>query len=173
MQNTNNKHYWEKIKNLNKGDLTFIHTPKCGGTFVSRILKSLNIKNIGHKQATQDDGTTFTVIRNPIERFESLMNYRLGEDKPRNDWPKSLCYVWKDKSMNLNEIVGKMSDHNILNFYPYRTLQYWSKNIDIFITIDKLEEFLTFFGYRVDLSESTKVNVSKKSRGKFNKKTRN
>jgi hypothetical protein len=175
MENTNNITYWNKIKNLkNNKHLTFIHTPKCGGTFVRNILNNLNIKNKGHERAhPKNDGITFTVIRNPIERFESLINYRLGEKKPRKDWPKSLNYVWNDNSVNLNKIVGKMTDKEILGFKPYRTLCYWSKNIDIFITIDKLEEFLLFFGYKVSIKEFETKNVSKKVRGTFNKVTKN
>ena len=175
MENTNNITYWNKIKNLkNNEHLTFIHTPKCGGTFVRNILNNLNIKNKGHERAhPKNDGITFTVIRNPIERFESLINYRLGEKKSRKDWPKSLNYVWNDNSVNLNKIVGKMTDKEILGFKPYRTLCYWSKNIDIFITIDKLEEFLLFFGYKVSIKEFETKNVSKKVRGTFNKVTKN
>ena len=175
MENTNNITYWNKIKNLKKNKhLTFIHTPKCGGTFVRNILKKLNISIKGHKRAhPKNDGITFTVIRNPIERFESLINYRLGEKKPRKDWPKSINYVWNDNSVNLNKIVGKMTDKQILGFKPYRTLCYWSKNIDIFITIDKLEEFLSFFGYKIDIINFEKRNVSNKIRGTFNKVTKN
>ena len=175
MENTNNITYWNKIKNLkNNKHLTFIHTPKCGGTFVRNILTKLNISIKGHKRAhPKNDGITFTVIRNPIERFESLINYRLGEKKPRKDWPKSLNYVWNDNSVNLNKIVGKMTDKQILGFKPYRTLCYWSKNIDIFITIDKLEEFLSFFGYKIDIINFEKRNVSNKIRGTFNKVTKN
>ena len=158
MENTNNVNYWNKI-NIKKNNkpLIFIHTPKCGGTFVNSILRKLNIARKGHKRAdSQDDGITFTVIRHPIERFESLINYRLSEPKPRKDWPKSLYYVWKDKSISLNEIVGAMTDNEILNFEPYKSLCYWSKNIDIFITIDKLEEFLSFFGYKINIKDFQK-----------------
>ena len=176
MENTNNKNYWNKKKNtgIKKNQpLTFIHTPKCGGNFVKSILKTINIKHKGHNQADpENDGITFTVIRNPIERFESLMNYRLNESKPRGDFPKSLHYVYKDKSLSLNEIVGKMTDREILGFKPYRSLCYWSKNIDIFITIDKLEEFLSFFGYKINITEFPHKNVSKKIRGKFNEATK-
>lgn len=175
MENTNNITYWNKIKNLkNNEHLTFIHTPKCGGTFVRNILTKLNISVKGHKRAhPKNDGITFTVIRNPIERFESLINFRLGEKKPRKDWPKSLNYVWNDNSVNLNKIVGKMTDKQILGFKPYRTLCYWSKNIDIFITIEQLEEFLSFFGYKIDIINFEKRNVSNKIRGTFNKVTKN
>ena len=66
-----------------------------------------------------------------------------------------------------------MTDKEILGFKPYRTLCYWSKNIDIFITIDKLEEFLSFFGYKIDIINFEKRNVSNKIRGTFNKVTKN
>ena len=173
IMNTNNINYWRKIKNLKKNQkLTYIHTPKCGGSFVREVLKPLKIRNKGHVQALPHDGITFTVIRNPIQRFESLMNFRLGAPRPRRDWPKSLHYVWKNKSINLNKIVNKMSDREILNFSPFRTLRYWSKNINIFITIDKLEKFLTFFGYKIDVQKFKKQNVSKKIRGSFNEVTK-
>mgnify|MGYP001205728838 CR=1 FL=1 len=172
--NTNNITYWGKIKKLKKNKhLTFIHTPKCGGKFVGSILKELNIKNKGHKRADpKKDGITFTVIRNPIERLESFLNYRLGEKKPRKDWPKSLNYVWNDKSVSLNNVLGKMSDKEIIGFKPYNSLCHWSENIDIFITIDKLEKFLLFFGYKVNIKEFEKRNVSKKVRGSLNKQSK-
>ena len=175
MENTNNINYWQKIKELKNSQLlTFIHIPKCGGLFIKEVLKELNINNKGHNLAEKEEGITFTVIRNPVERFESLINYRLDQSKikPKNDWPEALRYVYKDKSISLNEIVEKMSDNDILNFRPYKTLHYWSKNIDIFITIDKLEEFLYAFGYEIDLKKYEKKNVSKKERGAFNEITK-
>jgi len=173
MEYTNNINYWNKIKNNKKGSpLTYIHTPKCGGSFVGSVLSSLNIKNKGHNRGSPKDGITFTVIRKPIERFESLMNYRLNETKPRADWPKSLSYVYKDKTINLNQIIKQMSDKNIMNFSPYKSLCYWSKNIDIFITIDQLEDFLSCFEYDIDISAFQKKNVSKKTRGRFNENTK-
>ena len=66
-----------------------------------------------------------------------------------------------------------MSDKEILNFRPYHSLTYWSKNIDVFITIDNLHNFLSFFGYNYDMNNYLKKNVSKKERGKFNESTKN
>ena len=63
-----------------------------------------------------------------------------------------------------------MTDNQILNFKPYQSLCYWLK-ILIFITIDKLEEFLSFFGYKINIKEFQKKNVSKKL-GKFNEATK-
>jgi len=174
MNNTNNKIYWKHIKKVkNNAKLCFIHTPKCGGTFARQIFNDFKIRNKGHSQANKNDGITFTIIRNPVERFESLINYRLCESKLRRDWPKHLKYVFHDKSVTLNEIVDKMSDKEILNFRPYHSLTYWSKNIDVFITIDNLHNFLSFFGYNYDMNNYLKKNVSKKERGKFNESTKN
>ena len=58
-----------------KAKLCFIHIPKCGGPYAEQILKDLKIRNKFHKQATKNDGLTFTIIRNPVDRFESLLNY--------------------------------------------------------------------------------------------------
>lgn len=145
-ENSKYKLIWNDIKEkaLNK-TLIFIHTPKCAGTYVSAILQYFKIINKGHNNAIKNEGINFTVIRDPVDRFESLLNYRLCEKHPRNDWPKHLHNVYNNKDITLNEIVNNMSDGEILNFKPYRTLVFWSKNVDIFITIDKLFELLGIF----------------------------
>ena len=170
MTNNNLSSYWKDIqvkKNTNK--LCFIHTPKTGGSYIKHILQDLKIKNMKHNQALpKEKNITFTIIRNPVKRFESLINYRLGEKIPRRDWPKHLRHVYKNKSIGINQIVNKITKNQILNFTPYKTLSYWCKNVDICITIDKLQELLNFFGYKIDLSLYEKKNVSKKKRGTFN-----
>ena len=174
MEHTNNETYWERVKKAkNNANLCFIHTPKCGGTYASQVLRYLKIRNKGHSLANENDGITFTIIRNPVERFESFLNYRLGgRNKPLGNWPKHLHYVFHDKSMTLNEIVGVMSDEDILGFRPYHSLTYWSKNIDVFITIDKLHSFLSYFGYNYNTDRFKKQNVSKKNRGSLDEAAR-
>lgn len=157
-----------------KKKLIFIHTPKCGGTYAGSILSYLKIQSKGHDQATHhEDCITFTIIRNPIDRFESLLNYRLDEKNPRIDWPSNLRYVFEDKNITLNEIVSEMTDEQILGFVPYRTLGYWTQNVDIIITIDQLPKLLNYFGFTYDETLFTPKNVSNKIRGKFNEKTIN
>jgi hypothetical protein len=156
-----------------KKELMFIHTPKCAGTYVSNILSHLKIKNNYHNQAIPDNKYIyFTVIRNPVERFESLLNYRLGEVNPRQDWPKHLSYVYSDKSIKLDEIVSKMTDNEILAFKPYRTLNYWSTNVDIIVTIDNLPKLLEYFGYSYDIKLFEKKNISSKIRGKLSEENK-
>ena len=157
----------------NKKELVFIHTPKCAGSYVSSILSHLKIKNNGHEQATPNNKFIyFTVIRNPVERFESLLNYRLDEKNPRNDFPKHLSYVYYDKNVNLDEIVSKMTDAEILGFSPYKTLDYWTKNVDIIVTLDNLFKMLEYFGYKYDVNSFKSVNVSNKLRGKINQQNK-
>ena len=172
-ENTNNEAWWEKVKHGKKDQpLVFIHTPKCGGTYARIVLGDLGIKNKRHRQAVKDEGIAFTIIREPIARFESLMNYRLAEAEPRKDWPAGLKYAYEDKTVTLNEVVNKMTDEEIVGFVPYRSLEYWVKNVDICITIDKLHSFLTHFGYVYSPDLYEPQNVSKKTRGKFNDEVR-
>jgi len=176
----NCKELWNSIRiKKNTHKLKFIHTPKCGGTYVSNILYDLKIINKPHLPVDRknhipangdEKEIAFTIIRNPIDRFESLINFRLGMDI-LEDWPEHLRYVYDDKNINLNEIISKMSDDEILGFVPYKSLVYWTKNVDIVITIEQLEEFLNFFGYFYHAAIYKKENVSIKSRGKFNNET--
>jgi hypothetical protein len=153
--------------------LVFIHTPKCGGSYVSSILSHLNIENKGHEQAILNDNYIyFTVIRNPVERFESLLNYRLNEKTPRNDWPKHLSYVYDDINIKLDDIISQMTDEEILGFSPYKTINYWIKNVDIIITLDNLPKILEYFGYTYDVNLFNPVNVSNKIRGKINQQNK-
>jgi len=153
--------------------LIFIHTPKCAGTYVSSILSHLKIENKGHNKAVKGEGITFTVIRDPIERFESLLNYRLSEGTPRSDWPSRLGYVYHSRTTRLNEIISKMSDKEILNFSPFKTLKYWTRNVDIIITIENLDKLLGYFGYVYDKAQFDKKNVSNKVNGKLNEESIN
>ena len=162
-----NINFWKFIVNQeqkenNKINLIFIHTPKCGGSYTSQICRDLKIINKRHNQAIQNEGINFTIIRNPVDRFESLLNYRLDENAPRGDWPRQLDYVYNDKNITLNEIVSKMSDNDIKSFTPYNSLIYWTKNVDILITIDQLPALLHFFGYNYNPKNYTKINVSNK-----------
>ena len=155
-----------------KEKLTFIHIPKCAGTYVGKILDSLNILNKLHNLASTNDTNTFTVIRDPIKRFESLLNFRLSENSPRDDWPRHLRYVYKDNSVTLDTIVKKMSDEYTMSFNPYKSLIWWSENIDFFITIEQLPDFLSSFGYTYDINNFALEQVSAKNRGTFSESTK-
>jgi hypothetical protein len=169
----NNNIHWKDVVDRKKTTkLVFIHIPKCGGTYACKIFDDLNICNKHHALAIEHKGINFTIIRDPVDRFESLLNYRLDEPTPRHDWPQHLQHVYYDVGITLNEIVSKMNDNEIVSFTPYNSLVYWSKNIDIFITINQLPDFLDFFGYNYDKDKYSKINVSNKLRGKFDDDTR-
>ena len=171
----NKRIIWQQMMDANPDrKLIFIHTPKCGGTYVSKILNDLNISKKGHQSAIKNEGINFTVIRDPIDRFESLLNYRLcHSNRSRNDWPKHLEHAYNDKSVTLNNLITAMTDDEILGFRPYSTLIFWTTNVDIIITIDKLHELLSFFGYQYDEKSYIPINISVKERGGLNNKNRN
>ena len=64
-----------------------------------------------------------------------------------------------------------MSDADMLNFSPYKTLNYWTKNVDI-ITLDNLPKLLEYFGYSYDIKSFNTQNVSNKLRGNLNQENK-
>jgi len=61
---------------------------------------------------------TYTVIREPVERFISFVNYRLDEHAPRSDWVRK-GLPW---TTNITEAIDAMVDEDIENFQPQLTL---------------------------------------------------
>ena len=178
----------DKVAKKPGAKLVFVHTPKTGGQFVAQILKDLGIRNLGHEHKVpprpassivnplaQQDQTTlyFTVIREPIARFESFLHYRLHEKRAREDWPKRLAHFHgKSSKATLDEVVGEMTDIELMGFDPFRTLNYWASKVDVCVTIEKMPEFLNHCGYTYDSSKYRAVNVSDKRRGAFSDDTR-
>jgi len=151
--------------------ISFIHTPKCAGTYAGKFMELCQINNKFHQRANENDDITFTIIRDPVERFESFLNYRLGKGKSAG-FPRKLKYCFTDQSVTLNEIINKLTQEDIISFDPYKTLVYWSHKVDLLITIDELEETLKLLGYDIDGHQFPKLNVSKKERGTINEENK-
>lgn len=158
-------------------NVSFTHIPKTAGSFVNKLISDnkLNIKLIEHKLDYDTKNIRFCIIRDPVDRFRSHLNYRLRlndkgmlcESEPRGDWPRELVYAHHNKKIKLNEIVKKMSDNQMVSFIPEKTYEYWLSNIDIALTIDELPEYLALIGYK-NIKISDPINVSKPYRGNFN-----
>jgi hypothetical protein len=146
--------------------LTFIHIPKCAGSYAAQYIDNLHIINKGHHQATPFDKFSFAIIRHPVDRLESLLNYRLNAPHPRGDWPRRLIDYHYDKSKTLNDVISNMNDSEIISFNPFKTLKYWTKNVRLLITIDEFLPTLKLFEYNIDKLYPTK-NISDKNRGKL------
>lgn len=174
---------WNVIKSQKKNyKLLFIHNPKCGGTFVKDILTDINIKTKpSHAVATSNDQKkyiTFTIVRDPIARFESLLNDLLGKRKKVKELP-ILDHLFNDETrkwddISLNDVLELFDDETILlPLKTQRSLITFCENVDIIITIDQIFELLHAFGYNIDINKYTSKNVSKKTRGKFNNNSLN
>ena len=156
------KKMYREIKNGKK--LKFIHIPKCAGSYASQYIEYFKIINNGHKVANEYDEITIGIIRNPIQRFESFLNFRLSKDTPGRDWPKRLHYLHYDKTKSLNDIIEKLSPYEILSFDPFKTYLYWTQNIKLLVTINEFLPALHLLGYSTD-KKFPKMNVSDKNRG--------
>ena len=100
-----------------------------------------------------------------MDRFESFLNYKYVKIKHRFDTPT--------KKISLNKIVSNMSVNQMQNIKKkFRPIKHYSKDIDIFITINMFSRLLLFFGYEIKLGDYKHKNVSKKVRGILNTKNR-
>ncbi len=151
--------------------LTFIHTPKCAGTYAAKYLEYFKINNKQHNRANKRDGFTFTIIRDPIDRYESLLNYRLSRNKLGKDWPRRLKGVLHNPQITLDQIVESMTRREIKNFTPFYTLRYWTKGVHLILTIQEFLPFLKMLGYKID-KIFERENVSQKLRGKIGDKNK-
>ena len=162
---------WNGVRALKNKPLIYVHTPKCGGTYVKSILADLGIKSNGHNRVDDSDYNNyivFTVFRDPVKRFESFLNYRLSKNLLR-DFPINIRLLVKEnKLLDLNQVMEGLKNEHILSFYPFSTLNYWYKNIDIVISIEQIHKFLSFFGYSYDESKYKVLNASVKKFGSLN-----
>ena len=166
------KYLDELVKHKDATKLTFIHTPKCAGTYAGDVLERLNIRNKGHTRAInlKQNELTFTIIRDPVSRFESLLNFRFAQD-PRIDWPTHLLPAFNNRSLSLNWFVNHMTNEQLVSFKPYMTLAFWTQNVDICLTIDELKPFLEHLGHRFP-DDIEPRNISIKRRGSFNEQVK-
>jgi hypothetical protein len=160
----------EIIQKHKEKKIAFVHIPKCAGTYVKGYCKELGIQYLFHKNANKDPNIFyFSVIRNPIKRFESFLNYRLWKGD-KQSWPKHLHYVFGDPSVDLNQIVSELEEKDFQGFHPYKTLHYWTQHCHLLITIDEFFDFLKECGFE-NIVEHPKENVSIKRRGTLNEES--
>ena len=161
----------KKIIEENRGkQVAFVHIPKCAGTYVKGYCKELGIDYLFHKKGNGKSNTFyFSVIRDPIKRFESFLNYRLWKGDMQSFSPH-LHPIFGDSSIDLNQIVEKLEEKDFQGFQPYKTIDYWTDQCHLLITIDELFDFFHELGF-TDLVEHSKENVSIKKRGTLNEES--
>ena len=163
---------WKRVcQTKNHVPINYVHIPKTGGTFVNYVLAQTKIKPTSmytkgsHPSKKNKNNINFTVIRHPVDRFESYLNYKYGRGIHNLDRPK--------KKASLNKIVSNMTIKQLKNFKKkFRPIKHYSKNIDIFITINMFNYLLLFLKYDIDIENCKYKNVSLKVRGSLNKRNR-
>lgn len=159
--------------------LVFVHTPKCGGTYANECLSVLGVKTIGHthptlsnivKYESNDEEVYFTIIREPVERFESFLNFRLWKQR-LHDFPIHMknnkdVIIENNEKYTLNKMMNKLRGYDYNLFIPYRNLKYWTTNMDLCITINEFLPFMEILGYDINkVKDISSKNVSIKNRG--------
>ena len=150
--------------------LVFVHTPKCAGQYCIQYFKGTSIINNSHTKYERSENTVaFTVIRDPVKRFESYLNYILQRNV--ND---PTIHIYANRlNLSLDDIVRNLTLEKVqcLRTIPFRTLAYYTENVDLVLTIDEFLPALTLLGYDTS-TVYPKYNVSYKLRGTLNEESK-
>ena len=141
--------FLKKYNNLSQFD--FSHIPKCAGQYFNEFFKSdSQINSLGHiRDGIQSNNSLkrlnplikFTIIREPISRFESYLNYSLEYGYFQKYFPYDLLMEKDDIHFDLNYMVKQMSDDFIVNGEGlFRNYTFWTKGMDYVFTIHQFEK---------------------------------
>lgn len=140
-----------RIKIFDKKALIFIHIPKTGGL---AITKSLYRLEIGHhstyyfeqrygKIITHNMCNFFCVVRNPLDRFESAINYL-----PRSEYKTDQEFFTKHKhyfdNENWDDAIKDSEFISYIHFIPQKQFIKRHQNIKIW-HISELDELYTYY----------------------------
>lgn len=151
----------------------FLHIPKTGGTTVKGLCKRYNIETCKHNLGVlsrKRRRMVFCVVRNPVDRFESFLNYRLGQLNIRPDWPVRIAY--RKKEMGLSKVLRRFKSPMITNLKPFRTLKNFVDVSNICFTIQEIPEAIAIMKCLDKVPKLGKANVSVKKRSPLNKASR-
>lgn len=122
--------------------LAFVHIPKTGGV---SVCVALNMKSDGHWKASQypTDYYKFTIVRDPVERFESAIAYMKNI---RELYHKTIpeCYE-KYNSIPVNDIANVfMKDEELMALPLFKPQSYFidNENVEIFKNVQDAFDFV-------------------------------
>ena len=180
------KSFINKYNNLTLFD--FAHIPKCAGQYFAEFFKSdSQINMLGHiRDGKKKDLplkrlhplNKFTIIREPLSRFESYLNYSLEFGYFQKYFPYDLLMEKDDKGFDLNYMVSQMSDDFIVKGEGlFRNYTFWTEGMDYVFTIHQFEKIYEILNdnFREKLNDpKAKMykNKSSKHWGSFDLRTK-
>ena len=196
---------FKQIKNSwdDEPKITFVHIPKTGGNTIGAWLDQQHNRLIKPRLFRKDNpnerigkgyvefdnvgvsclhrspgGISFTVIREPVARFESYLNFILDErcniasleNKVASNSSESWGQ-WKEGNITLNEIIEILTPDDIPHRGQFRTLSYYTKNVDVLLIIDEVIPFFKSLGFKTK-HKLPHLRNSAKTRGTLNEKSK-
>ena len=166
----------------------FVHIPKCVGQFFAQFFDNdPQIKYLGHTIAKREKNFVkrktplhrFTIIREPIQRFESFLNFALTTRFFQKDIPIDILLERDKPYFDLNYVVENLSNLFIREGEGmFRNYDYWTQGSDYIFTIGQFKNLYGKISQDYSNRENNpKINLTKnksqKKYGQFHLGTKN
>jgi len=167
------------VNRIQKFNIAFVHSPKCGGTSISHWLKKVGKHNhtnlsdgkhnthnnipstlIHNKMKREDLGFVFTTVRNPWAREFSNYNHIMNKVR---DYPKPIAKA-KEKINDFNDWIKIFNGNSFKHYYEGETespQMNWTQQCDLVIKLEELDKEF----YKIqDILESKENLINKNIR---------
>ena len=146
------------MNRIQKYNLAFVHSPKCGGTSVSNWLKKIGRANhtrlsdgkndthnsipstlVHNNMKREDLGFVFTTVRNPWAREFSNYTHIMGRVR---DYPASIANV-KKQVTDFSSWVELFNGNSFEHYHKDETKSpqaYWTQQCDLVIKLEELDK---------------------------------
>ena len=142
------KEFLNRYSNLELFD--FVHIPKCAGQYFNQFFKYDSLINyLGHTKngkgkkkniPRHSPVNKFTIIREPVNRFISFINFSLTTGHFQKFLPIDFVLKSQDKNISFDNLIDELPDNlikgEIQMFYNYK---YWTEGSKFVFTISQFE----------------------------------
>lgn len=147
--------------------------PKCGTMTMVNFMNSCSTGRVSDHQCLRADGgiehrhtmplgshRSYAVIRHPVGRMVSNLNFRLDQSKPWRDW-KRLGLPW---GANITDVIDAMSDQDMFKFeYAFSDLKTWVGSANTAPVLCSIDEFVEYIQREYGFSGCGEIPISNPS----------